>query len=292
MRIDVDNYSFSVPWGFFDSSDYTYTVIGGEELLVVTTGTVPALADTLDDLLLLRRQELSSLPGMVTIEAEGASRMGDRPARTITFRLHDRPGDRRERWGLACDGPDRYVQLCHVVPADDERAEGRFDHIMGSVAWSESLHDAPVGWRRRRARGVWLDVPAAFTVPRSYQLYNQDETIRLDVIHDHSGDATSVERALAREAAPGEVVASAVTVETLVRELPGTVHAMTFRDPEMGASGEVLVRIARFALPQGPTVLFCGRADRAHEQPLEVAFETLVRSLQVPAPRSVEGLLT
>lgn len=284
MFITIDTFRFVPPTGFTDVTGYSFKAHGAKELLDVSAGVLPAGIYTLDALLAERRRELElGLPGSIRIDGEGATVLAGLPARTLAFSFSDRGRRIREHWALALDTVESYIQLSSSALAEDEAARTRFAHVVHSASWTEATSLIPVGWVRRWAGKLWLDVPVHLHLPRTYQFNSADEAIRIEVAHFRDGAPPSIESELAQDTAHGEVVTTRSSRELRLGPLRGTLHAFTLSGVEDNVAIDDVVRRAHYDIGNRDVHIY-GRARRTDEGALDAAFKGLVASLEQLGP--------
>lgn len=279
MLIDVDTFRFATPPAFIDVTGYCFKAHGRKELLDVGASVLPEGVDTLDALFAERRGELLlGLPG-VRIDREGATRLAGLPARTLDFSFSDGAGRASERWVLALDTPESYIQLSCAAPSEDEAAWTRFEHVVESASLTGATAPAPPGWVRRWAGKLWLDVPVHLGLPRTYQFLSIDEAIRIEVAHFRDGAAPAIDDELAQDTAHGEVVAARSRRDIRVGPLRGTLYTFTLSGLEDDVTIDDVVHRAHLDIAHRDVHVY-GRAPRADEGALDAAFQALLASLE------------
>jgi hypothetical protein len=250
MRIALQQFSFEVPQGFEDWTNYTFKERAQTQVLTVSRGKRPREASDLRALLASRRAELERLvPGPLTMEAEVEGVIAQWPARLLVFSFVDRQTRFREQWAVAFDTPQTYVQISYATPAEDAAAAARFAHILRSVTPSGAPDrlEAPAGFVRRWAGICFLDVPEQLAPPRSYLFSTVDEKTQLVLTVYDLQDPARPEPSLEQE-----------VVEDAQR---GTVSEQTLASFAIGASqGRFLTYIVEAETPEGQVRDTCRRA--------------------------------
>jgi hypothetical protein len=183
MRVSLDQISFNEPEGYEDATNYTFSDAAKRELLTVTIGARPPEATDLQALLTLRRENLEiSAASKINIEGESNAQVDGMPGRMLSFTFADRGVEFRERWAVAFPGADTYLQISYLAPTGDQKAQGRFEHILRSLgpAMPEPVvNPDPPGYVRRWAQQLTLDVPDTLAPPGTIQFVSPDGGVNL-----------------------------------------------------------------------------------------------------------------
>lgn len=285
MRVNAGTWTFLAPPGLQDVTGYSFKARGARELLDVQAASMPDDAHDLDSLLAARRLELESgLPGAFTIAGEGTAQLAGLAARTLTFGFSDGGEASCERWALAQETRDSYIQIAYAADADDEQAEARFEHVLASASRTDAASPTPAGFVRRWAGCMWLDVPAHLEPPRRYHYLASDEALRLEVAVYAEQAAPSIARELQQDTARGESIAGSTSRDLVAGAIRGTLYTYTRSRSDGRVTIEESVRRAQLAAWRGTVVHLLGRARRGDEAPLDAAVMAVIHSLeQVPA---------
>jgi hypothetical protein len=213
MRIEMNRFSFEIPYGFEDTTNYTFKDQKDRELLTVSFSPRPEEATDLRTLMKLRRGNLDLVvPGAAKIEGESNTRVDSMPGRMLVFTFAENGVTFRERWAVAFPTADMYLQISYTAPARDARSGQRFNHILLSVvpAQRTPVTATPEGYARYWAKRMTLDVPASLSPPRVYQFVaGEDSQIRLNVKYydAQSGPAPvpNADQEMAQDAAVGAI---------------------------------------------------------------------------------------
>lgn len=279
MRIDVNDLSFSAPPGFTDVTGYSFEAPAPErELCDVGGGPLFGEVRDLDDLFADRRRTVD-IPGASVIEGDGATTLAGLSARTLTYTILDEEGPCRERWAMAIDTPDTYLQIAYAARADNDRAEARFLHVVESASFVPESFTTPPGYVRRWTGKLWIDIPDHLAPPRRYQFLARDETRRLAVAFFPGVAEPSIEGELAEDVTLGETVRERSSTEITTPHLTGTRYRFALVRSEGGLLiDEVVVRV-HLRLRDIPVVHVSGRAPSIDEALLAAEVDALVASV-------------
>lgn len=286
MRVYAGTWSFLAPPGLQDVTGYSFKARGARELLDVQAARMPDDAHDLDSLLAARRLELEGgLPGAFTIAGEGTAQFAGLAARTLTFGFTDGGEASCERWALAQDTRDSYVQIAYAAPADADEAQARFDHALASASLTDATSATPGGWARRWAGCLWLDVPEHLDPPRRYHYLASDEALRVEVAVHAERLAPSITRELQQDTARGESITGSTSREFVAGAIRGQLYTYTRSRSDGRATIEESVRRAQIAAWRGSAVHLFGRARRGDEALLEATVLAILQSLEQVAVR-------
>lgn len=203
MRVELQQFSFEIPPGFDDWTNYSFKNREDDRVLTVSTGSRPPEASNLEALMSNRKSQLEQvIPGAVTLQAERDGSIGPWPARLLTFEVADRKRRFREHWAVAFDSPKTYIQISYGSPAENSESAEQFAHILRSVASPGS--PGRTGFVRRWAGIFSLDVPAELFPPRTYQFTTSDEATHLALSAYTPSDSSRHEPSLEQEASEDE----------------------------------------------------------------------------------------
>lgn len=176
MRIELEQFSFEVPSGFEDATNYTFRAIQGRDRLTISFGALSVPNGGLKALMASRRENIAVLPGPANIEGESDARVDGIPARMLAYIFEDGGKRYRDRWVVAIPAPDLYLQISYLTYADDLAADDRFKHIRASVVPARKPRPpAPDGYVRRWAKRMSLDVPTSLAPIASYVFVAKDD---------------------------------------------------------------------------------------------------------------------
>jgi hypothetical protein len=280
MRIHVGNLGFDSPPGFKDITGYAFKARSGGELCDVGGGRLPVDVTDLDGLVADRRSDIEDgMPGLSIIEGTSRTVLAGLPAQTLTIGILDDKARRRERWALALDTRETYLQISYSSRADDDLAEPRFLHVVASASFSLPATPAPEGYVRRWTGKLWIDIPSHLEPPRTYQFVSADETTRLEMAFLGASAEPSIDREIGQDTTLGEEVRAQTSREIATPELTGTLHGYHLTRAEDEILIDEVVRRAHLRRGGVPVAHVFGRAPSIDEAALDAAVQALIDSL-------------
>jgi hypothetical protein len=212
MRIEMDRFSFEMPSGFEDNTNYTFKDRNEQENLTVSFGERPPEATSLRKLMAVRRGNLDlEMSEDTKIEAEADTRVDGLPGRMLVYTFKSGNRSFRARWAIALPAPEMYLQISYIASAADAKAGQRFNHICDSAVAARKtvLTATPAGYVRRWAERMTLDVPLSLSPPLVYEFLNRENRdISLLLQYQepqHPRTMPSTQEDLARDAAVGVI---------------------------------------------------------------------------------------
>ena len=280
MRIHVGTLSFESPQGFRDVTGYSFENRDTEELCDVGGGPLPVGVKDLDGLVADRRSDIDDgMANLAIIEGTNRTVLAGLPAQTLTIGILDEDARRRERWTLALDTRETYLQISYASRADDDLAEARFLHVVASASFTLLATPVPEGYVRRWTGKLWADIPSHLVPPRTYQFLSRDETMRLEVWLLTGDDEPTIESEIEQDSAHGEEVRDQTSSDIAIGDLTGTLHAYHLTRTDDDILVDDVVRRAHLRLHGAPVAHVFGRAPSIDEAALEAEIRDLIESI-------------
>jgi len=280
MRIHVGNLGFESPPGFRDVTGYSFKAPGGDELCEVGGGPLPVGVRDLDGLVADRRSDLEDgMRDSAIVEGTSQTVLAGLPAKTLTIGILAERARVRERWTLALDTRETYLQISYSSRADDDAAGARARHVVASASFSLPATPAPEGYVRRWTGKLWVDIPSHLAPPRSYQFVSADEKTRLDVAFVTAANEPSIELEIEQDTTLGEEVREQSSTAVASPELTGTLYGYHLTRTEDEILIDELVQRAHLRRDGAPVAHVSGRAPSIDAPALEAEIRALIDSL-------------
>jgi hypothetical protein len=285
MRIESKEFSFAVPPGFNDETNYAFKDRDERELLTVIYGRATPTTPTLESVIADRLGDMKDvLGGEMRIEQQSAASLAGVPARRASFTFEDRGTLFREQWVFAMLREPDYVHIAYVAPANDPQSALKFEHIISSVSPSgASTSPQATGFERRQAGQIWLDVPTTLAFPSVYLIVSPGERVRLTLSVYNPRTSREPLRTLDEEIASDTQSGARVSHQREVRinSAAGSgiaVHYLLSGDDASGVEQQKIIR-GRINLENGTILSLSGRANISSTTDLDASFDMVASSI-------------
>jgi hypothetical protein len=200
--IRQDGFSFSAPEQLVDVTVYVFR--DDAEMAMVDYGTLPRGVNTVEGLMVDRRQEIEFKSGgkLTQIDLRDGSILGLRDKRLLYT-------DDSEPGFIGCLvvamlDEQSYIQ---IVYAGDRKTSGEnLERILGSIRKAGDWPSAVPGYTRRHAGMITLELPNSLQPPRTFRFVSKGEKIQIEVALPKPGaPLLSLEAALAADGNVGVI---------------------------------------------------------------------------------------
>jgi hypothetical protein len=185
MLIRLENFSFTVPASWRDTTSYHYKSAQQNLAFTVSFGRTNQTI-LLEQYVDQRRQELTDTMGNeVEFSPQTATEIASMPAIIQAFHFGERDQSQRysEYWLTAFYAENQYFTLSYVGPKEDKTLKDTFEHIVTSSQISSNAKRIEVknGFVIRQANILSLQLPEQLQPPKHYTFVSPDSGLKLKV---------------------------------------------------------------------------------------------------------------
>lgn len=287
MEIELDQIRFTAPADLDDETNYSFKNPKEKELLMVTYGRIRPSTPSLQAVIADRLSGVKAAFGeAIQAEPVSATNLGGRDALQTSFLYHEGPTAIRQWWVFAMLDEGSYGQIVYERPAAGAENARIFEHIKESVA--ETATDrassvAAIGFVRRGAGRLAVDVPRTLDPPGVYLFVSQDRhariTLRTSGPHTPSQPLPPVSEEISADVQAGAEVSD--RKESRLDMENGISTAVRYLLTTKGLEGpeQKVVLRERLVMRDGTTVACTGTLQPPSDFPLDRNVAAILRSI-------------
>jgi len=288
VEIELDQIRFTAPADLNDETNYSFKNRKDKELLMVTYGRIRPSTPSLQAVIADRLSGVKAAFGeAIQAEPVSATSLAGRSALQTTFLYHEGTTAIRQWWVFAMLDESVYGQIVYAGPAEKAETDRRFDHIKKSVAEAGSERPIPgaaaVGFVRRGAGRLALDVPHTLDPPAAYLFVSPDRRARITLRtfgpRTQGQPLRPVSEEIAADAQAGAEVSDRKESRLEMENGISSVVRYLLTTKGLEGSEQKVVLRDRLVLRDGTTVACTGTLQLPSDFPLDQSVAAILRSI-------------